>query len=149
VFRSAVLVIAFVACASSGGARQDETFFDPSLDIQPALLTTTGSGLRYRDFTPGQGVRATAGDLVQVRYTVQLANGTRVDASSPDGPPYQFRLGRREVIAGWDEGIAGMRTGGRRLLIIPPSLGYGVRSRGAIPPNSVLVVNIHLVSIGN
>jgi peptidylprolyl isomerase len=103
--------------------------------------------LYYKDFTVGTGQTAQLGDLVRVRYDVHLTNGKRIEGSDPDAPPYEFRMGAHQVIAGWDEGITGMKAGGRRQLIIPPSLGYGGRRQGEIPGGSVMVVNLQLIQI--
>lgn len=121
--------------------------FDPSLDVDLSTMTRKPSGLYLKDFTVGTGASAQQGDLVRVRYTVHLTNGKRIEGSDPDAPPYEFRIGAHQVIAGWDEGITGMRAGGRRQLVIPPSLGYGARRQGEIPASSVMVVNLQLVQI--
>lgn len=121
--------------------------FDPSLDVHLSEMTKTATGLYYKDFAVGTGPSAQFGDLVRVRYDVHLTNGKRIEGSDPDKPPYEFRIGAHQVIVGWDEGITGMRTGGRRQLIIPPSLGYGGRRQGEIPAGSVMVVNLQLVQI--
>jgi peptidylprolyl isomerase len=82
----------------------------------------------------------------RVVYVGTLPNGTRFDANGPSDPPYEFRLGAGEVVAGFDEGVTGMRVGGKRQVVIPPALGYGPQANGPIPANSVLVFTIDLVS---
>lgn len=121
--------------------------FNAALGVDLATMTRTASGLYVKDLMPGTGIPATAGDLVGIRYQVSLADGTLISGTGPNDPPFEFRLGRRAVIAGWDEGITGMRIGGRRQLVVPPSLGYGQRRNNNIPPNSILVFNVQLVSI--
>jgi FKBP-type peptidyl-prolyl cis-trans isomerase len=152
---AAVLSLSLAACASSGGAGAsavdsdviNPSIFAPSLDIRLTEMTRTPSGLYIGEFAPGEGPPATPGDRLSVRYTLYLPDGRRVGGTSPDDPPFEFRLGNREVVAGWEEGLVGLRPGGRRRLIIPPRLGYGPRSRGEVPPNSVMVVDLRLVSI--
>jgi len=121
--------------------------FAPSLDIEPDSMTRRPSGVWVRDLVVGTGIPITAGDNIEVRYTVYLSDGTRVDGTGGDDPNRIFRYGRGEIIAGWDEGMQGMRVGGRRTLVIPPALAYGSRRRGNIPPNSTLIVSLHLVDV--
>lgn len=108
---------------------------------------TTPSGLKYVEVKVGDGPIAESGMMVAVAYTGRLTDGTPFD-SSEGKPPYQFTLGAGTVIAGWEEGVKGMRVGGKRKLTIPPSLAYGDRGfPGAIPPNSTLVFDVELVSV--
>lgn len=109
---------------------------------------TTPSGLRYIDFGGGSGAAAKDGDRVAVHYTGTLENGQKFDSSRDRNQPFQFNLGRGQVIRGWDEGVVGMRVGDRRKLIIPSELGYG--SRGAanvIPPNATLIFDVEVTDI--
>ena len=109
---------------------------------------TTPSGLRYTIISPGNGPAAEAGQTVSVHYSGRLENGQPFD-SSRQRAPFNFRLGAGRVIKGWDEGVAGMKVGEQRLLIIPPELGYGARGAGAaIPPNAVLHFDVELLEIG-
>jgi FKBP-type peptidyl-prolyl cis-trans isomerase len=108
---------------------------------------TTASGLQYWDITTGNGVTATPGKLVTVHYTGWLANGTKFDSSVDRGQPLEFPLGLRKVIKGWDEGVAGMKVGGKRQLRIPPNLGYGSNPAGPIPPNSTLIFDVELLDV--
>jgi peptidylprolyl isomerase len=110
-------------------------------------MTTTPSGLQYRDDAVGEGREAKAGDTVSVHYTGTLQNGSKFDSSRDRGQPFQFPLGAGRVIRGWDEGVAGMRVGGRRTLVIPPDLGYGGRPVGPIPPNSTLNFDVELLDV--
>jgi FKBP-type peptidyl-prolyl cis-trans isomerase len=112
-------------------------------------MTETPSGLRFRDDVVGTGAEARAGQKVQVHYTGTLTDGKKFDSSKDRGTPFGFDLGAGRVIRGWDEGVAGMKVGGRRTLIIPPELGYGSRGAGAvIPPGATLVFEVELLGVG-
>jgi len=109
-------------------------------------------GLKYTDTKTGDGTTATAGKKVSVHYTGWLwdngAKGKKFDSSLDRGQPFQFTLGQHQVIAGWDEGVAGMKVGGKRTLTIPPELGYGARGAGgAIPPNATLIFDVELLQV--
>ena len=107
---------------------------------------TTASGLQYWDITPGTGPEATLGKKVTVYYTGWLTNGKMFDSSGKR--PFPFSLGAGQVIKGWDEGVAGMKVGGKRQLRIPPDLAYGSKGYpGVIPPNSTLVFDVELLSV--
>lgn len=109
---------------------------------------TTESGLQIEEITVGEGAEATAGQFVSVHYTGWLTNGTKFDSSKDRNDPFQFPLGQRHVIAGWDEGVQGMKVGGVRKLTIPSNLGYGPRGAGGvIPPNATLVFEVELLGI--
>ena len=110
---------------------------------------TTSSGLQYVDLTLGTGATAEAGQTVIVHYTGWLENGNKFDSSVDRGQPFSFPLGAGRVIKGWDEGVASMKVGGKRTLIIPPQLGYGARGAGGvIPPNATLVFEVELLGVG-
>jgi FKBP-type peptidyl-prolyl cis-trans isomerase FkpA len=112
----------------------------------PALITD--SGLKYEDLAEGAGAAATAGQRVVVHYTGWLTDGRKFDSSRDRDEPFEFALGRGQVIRGWDEGVAGMRIGGTRRLTIPPQLGYGARGAGGvIPPNATLVFEVELLEV--
>jgi FKBP-type peptidyl-prolyl cis-trans isomerase FkpA len=109
-------------------------------------------GLKYTDIKTGDGATAKAGNKVSVHYTGWLSNngakGKKFDSSVDRGQPFQFTLGAKQVIAGWDEGVAGMKVGGTRTLTIPPELGYGARGApGAIPPNATLIFDVELLQV--
>jgi peptidylprolyl isomerase len=110
-------------------------------------MTKTASGLQYRDDAVGDGQEAKAGNTVSVHYTGTLPDGSKFDSSRDRGQPLQFPLGAGYVIKGWDEGVAGMKVGGKRTLVIPPELGYGSQSVGPIPPNSTLHFDVELMGI--
>lgn len=108
----------------------------------------TASGLRYVDIVPGTGPTPQTGQTVSVQYTGSLENGTKFDSSFDHGMPFEFRIGTGAVIKGWDEGLMSMKVGGKRKLIIPAALGYGVRgSPPNIPGNSTLIFDVELLSV--
>jgi hypothetical protein len=109
-------------------------------------------GLKYTDTKIGNGATAAAGDKVSVQYTGWLykdgAKGAKFDSSRDRNQPFQFTLGAQQVIAGWDQGVAGMKVGGERTLIIPPDLAYGARGAGGvIPPNATLMFDVELLQV--
>jgi FKBP-type peptidyl-prolyl cis-trans isomerase len=108
---------------------------------------TTASGLQYWDLKVGTGPDAASGDVVKVHYTGWLTDGTKFDSSYDHGQPLRFWLGKGNVIKGWDEGIVGMKVGGKRQLHIPARLGYGARGTGPIPPNADLVFDVELLGV--
>jgi len=115
-------------------------------------MITTDSGLQYLDTTVGDGAQATSGHSVTVHYTGWLYNnetqGTKFDSSKDRRDPFVFSLGAGMVIRGWDEGVAGMKVGGARTLVIPPALGYGARGAGGvIPPNATLKFDVELLGV--
>jgi len=110
---------------------------------------TTASGLQYWDIVVGSGATATPGSAVKVHYSGFLTTGEKFDSSRDRGEPFSFPLGAGQVIKGWDEGVAGMKVGGKRQLRIPPELGYGAAGApGAIPPNATLIFDVELLDVG-
>ena len=108
---------------------------------------TTESGLRYIDLETGDGESPTQGKSVTVHYTGWLEDGTKFDSSVDRGRPFEFVIGVRRVIPGWDEGVMSMKVGGKRKLTIPPALGYGVNGAGeVIPPNATLIFEVELLN---
>ena len=111
-------------------------------------MITTASGLQYEELTEGTGAVAKSGDNVDVHYTGWLTDGTKFDSSLDRRQPFSFQLGAGRVIKGWDEGVAGMKVGGKRKLHIPAPLAYGSRGAGGvIPPNAELVFEVELLGI--
>lgn len=135
-----VLGLGAVALAAAGESGQ--------APAQEKVITTP-SGLKYVEVQPGTGRTAEKGMPVQVHYTGRLADGKKFDSSVDRKEPFQFNLGAGEVIRGWDEGVAGMKVGGKRKLIIPANLAYGPRGvPGAIPPNAELTFDVELLKVG-
>ena len=119
----------------------------PKVTITP-INATPPAKLEIKDLAKGHGKKAKAGETVTVQYDgVLYANGSEFDASWDRGQPFSFPLGAGQVIPGWDKGVAGMKVGGRRVLTIPPDLGYGPQGSGPIPPNSTLVFVVDLLKI--
>ncbi len=113
-----------------------------------AAEVTTASGLKYVDVVVGTGREAAAGNLATVHYSGWLTNGKKFDSSVDRRDPFSFPIGAGQVIRGWDEGVAGMKVGGKRKLTIPPELGYGSRGAGGvIPPNATLVFDVELLEV--
>jgi len=109
---------------------------------------TLADGLKYTDDTLGTGAEAITGKTAVVHYTGWLSDGKKFDSSKDSGRPFSFALGGGQVIKGWDEGVVGMKVGGKRTLIIPPDLGYGPRGYpGAIPPNATLKFEVELIDV--
>ncbi len=118
----------------------------------PGKMTELADGLKYTDTTVGTGAEATPGHKVSVHYTGWLdqngKKGKKFDSSVDRGEPFGFTLGAHQVIRGWDEGVAGMKVGGKRTLTIPPELGYGARGAGGvIPPNATLIFDVELLKV--
>jgi len=112
-------------------------------------MPSTPSGLIVEDINIGEGAAAAAGQKVTVHYTGWLTNGAKFDSSKDRNDPFVFPLGGGRVIKGWDEGVPGMKVGGKRKLTIPPALGYGSRGAGSvIPPNATLVFEVELLGVG-
>ena len=125
----------------------EKPFVDKDFNL-PAEEKSLDSGLRYLDHILGTGEAAVAGKEVVVHYSGYLADGTKFDSSHDRGAPFTFVLAQGRVIKGWDEGVAGMKKGGKRTLIIPPDLGYGERGAGGvIPPNATLMFEVELLDI--
>jgi FKBP-type peptidyl-prolyl cis-trans isomerase len=142
---AAVLAAVFPFLISAVSAGQEKP---PAKNGNGKEMTVTPSGLKYADLKVGQGEEARAGRVVEVHYTGWLENGTKFDSSRDRNRPFTFRLGAGDVIKGWDEGVAGMKSGGKRKLVIPPELGYGKRGAGeVIPPGATLIFEVELLGV--
>ena len=150
--RTIVLALALAACApkepqviSNTPASIAEATFAESLDSDIAKFDTNAAGLYWRDLKEGDGPVVQAGQVVTVNYDGRFPDGRQFDASAP-GDPIRFPIGVRRVIDGWDQGVVGMKVGGKRQLIIPPALGYGPGgSPPVIPANATLVFTVEVV----
>ncbi|MBI4869810.1 MAG: FKBP-type peptidyl-prolyl cis-trans isomerase [Candidatus Wallbacteria bacterium] len=144
---SAAATVKTTAAETAGGAAK-ATEESAGAKPQQAKEVTTPSGLKYIDLKSGTGTEAASGKQVVVHYTGWLENGKEFDSSRTRAVPFSFPLGAGQVIKGWDEGVAGMKTGGLRKLIIPSGLGYGERGAGnVIPPNSTLIFEVELLEV--
>jgi peptidylprolyl isomerase len=146
-------LLLLLGCGDGGSGSQDtgdpaKVTYAPALGVDLAAMEHRDSGLYVQDVQVGTGDTATAGRQVTVNYTGWLPDGTQFDSSKSAGrTPFSFTPGQGRVIDGWEEGIPGMKVGGLRRLVIPADLGYGASGSGPIPPNSVLVFDVELVSI--
>lgn len=138
---------AFAPVATEQTVALDQTAsltMEPILDPNQPLPTE----LSIRDIVVGEGAEAVPGTQVTVNYVGMLPDGTIFDASANHGQPFTFSLGAGQVIPGWEQGVAGMKVGGKRQLVIPPELAYGARGAGdVIPPNATLVFEVELVGV--
>ncbi len=157
--RNATLIVAVLAGSlafAQSDASQGASAKKPAPAHQPVASgptkvtgdgTKTPSGLQYWDIKVGTGAEARSGQKVKVHYTGWLTSGKRFD-SSVGGAPFPFRIGGGDVIKGWDEGVVGMKVGGKRQLRIPPDLAYGAKGYpGVIPPNATLIFDVQLVDV--
>jgi peptidylprolyl isomerase len=139
--RAAVLLVAMSSLAVPVLAGQDQAPANGREVVTP-------SGVKYTDLRPGQGEEAALGKIIEVHYIGWLEDGFKFDSSRDRNIPFTFRLGAGDVLKGWDEGLLGMKVGGRRQLIIPPELGFGKQGVGSVvPPNSVLFYEFELLGV--
>jgi FKBP-type peptidyl-prolyl cis-trans isomerase len=130
----------------SGGIAQKQ--IEQAAPVEPGKATLTASGMSIQDLVVGTGAVAEPGKTVSVHYTGWLMDGSKFDSSVDRGYPYAFMLGAGQVPKGWDEGIAGMKVGGKRILIIPPELGFGERGAAKIiPPDATLKYEVELLGV--
>ncbi len=149
-YLSIILVLALFSCQKSSSEKENEVTETQSTTVQvPAVDKefTTPTGLKYIDKVIGTGKSPQIGDKVKVHYTGTLEDGTKFDSSRDRNQPFEFPLGVGRVIKGWDEGVATMKEGGKRKLIIPSELAYGSRNMGSIPPNSILFFDVELIEV--
>jgi len=148
------LTLSALALAVSLAAAATLPLSTPATAGEPAgtNMTTTASGLQITDIKVGTGATPATGQTCVMHYTGWLykdgVKGAKFDSSLDRGQPFEFSIGRRQVIGGWDEGVASMKVGGKRTLIIPPELGYGARGAGGvIPPNATLMFDVELLGV--
>jgi FKBP-type peptidyl-prolyl cis-trans isomerase FkpA len=145
--RSLLLLLLLSAC-DSGGDRSSAGGFSADLGVDTAAMTTTPTGLKIQDVKVGDGTEATTGRTAVVHYTGWLTDGKKFDSSRDRGTPFDFQLGAGQVILGWDQGVAGMKVGGQRKLVIPADLGYGAAGAPpVIPPGATLVFDVELLEV--
>lgn len=162
VVRPALLASVAILLAGCNGSNTGDTIVEPvsytadpatssyapALNVSISSMTKTASGLYYKDLVTGTGATAEAGYTVRVQYGGWLVNGVQFDTTDGKTPGYfEFLLNAGKVIKGWDEGVRGMKAGGKRQLVIPPDLGYGTTGSGAIPGNAILVFEIILQQV--
>jgi len=146
-----VLAAVTLACCAgapppAGPVEPEEITFAPELQVDLAAMERTSGGLYLQDLREGDGFAAARTSLVTLRYVGYLPDGTIFDTTG-DGEPFQFRLGGSEVIKGWNQGIPGMKRGGIRRLVIRPSLAYGSRAVGKVPPYATLIFDVQLLDV--
>ncbi|MCH8885745.1 MAG: FKBP-type peptidyl-prolyl cis-trans isomerase [SAR324 cluster bacterium] len=130
---------------AAGGINQG--FFEKFQKLPDSRFRDSSSGLKVAVVKEGSGTSATNGQRIKVRYTGWLLDGSKFDSSNDRGRPFEVTLGTGRVIKGWEEGLKGIKPGERRQLIIPPSLGYGKRQVGTIPPGSTLIFNVEAIAV--
>lgn len=141
------VAIAIPACVQNEAKAASGAGKSPIPELQ-AKTVTTASGLAYQDAKVGTGASPVKGKSVKVHYTGWLENGTKFDSSVDRQEPFDFVIGARQVIPGWDEGVMSMKVGGKRRLTIPAKLGYGARGAGGvIPPNATLIFDVELLDV--
>ncbi len=135
-----------VAPATPGAADPATATFAPALAVDVAKMTHTANGLYYQDLVVGTGARADSGKTISVHYTGYLADGTMFETSTK-GTPIEFPLGQGRVVQGWDQGLPGMKVGGKRQLVIPSALGYGDRGQGPILGGAIMIFTVELMAV--
>lgn len=152
--RTAIIAAALLCAACAGGDRptpdaaNNEAAFASELGVDLGTMTKTESGLYQQDIQVGTGEELTAGRTATVHYTGWLPDGTKFDSSHDAGQPFEVVVGQGQVIKGWDEGLQGMKVGGKRKLVIPPELAYGSEGAGGvIPPGATLVFEVELLGV--
>jgi FKBP-type peptidyl-prolyl cis-trans isomerase FkpA len=164
---SCLILAAFVACGDETPGDEEREIYDtepppaevgpdtaaaasfaPELDVDLGTFERSSTGLYVKDLAAGDGPAVAAGQTAVVHYTGWLADGTRFQSSLDGNEPFAFPIGAGQVIPAWEEGIAGMKVGGRRKLVVPPDLAYGAQGAGAlIPPNATIVFEVDLLEI--
>ena len=149
------LVLPLAACLDTSGdgvtmpeaVPIESASFATALGVNLQASTRTSTGLYFRDIAVGSGPTVAAGQLVSVRYTGWLSSGQQFDSNVSEATPLEFALGAGRLIPGFEQGVAGMRVGGQRQIIIPPSLAWGPGGNERIPGNAIVVFNVEVVSV--
>ncbi|WP_257461742.1 FKBP-type peptidyl-prolyl cis-trans isomerase [Archangium lipolyticum] len=142
-----LLAFTLSACGPSESGDPTKVQYAPALGVDLAAMNRSDTGLYTQDLVEGTGAVASSGRTAVVHYSGWLPDGTLFDTSRDTGQTFSFVVGAGRVIRGWDEGVADMRVGGQRRLVIPSPLGYGELSNGPIPPNSVLIFDVELLGV--
>ncbi len=154
-----VLTLAVLTLTASGcvkGCKKEEASMDAAAPTTESTATNPSNAqsspaaepkVEMEDLVVGKGTEAVSGKTITVHYTGTLKDGTKFDSSVDRKEPFTFSLGAGQVIKGWDQGVAGMKVGGKRKLTIPPELGYGANTVGAIPANSTLIFEVELLEV--
>jgi peptidylprolyl isomerase len=143
-----LIIFAYFVFGLNGSTANSSNNLSQTTPSQAATQESAGSAkLQITDEKIGTGEAVKKGDTVEINYVGTLTNGTKFDASADHGGPFTTQIGVGQVIKGWDEGVIGMKVGGKRKLVIPPSLGYGDQAAGSIPANSTLIFEVELVGI--
>lgn len=143
----AVVIAVFIVLALFGGRQFLINMFSAEETNINANMENTTKQVQIKDTEVGAGVVAKAGKMVTVHYTGVFSDGKKFDSSRDRGTPFTFKLGAGQVIKGWDIGVEGMKVGGKRILVIPPELGYGANDYGPIPGNSTLIFEVELLKV--
>ncbi|OGE33554.1 peptidylprolyl isomerase [Candidatus Daviesbacteria bacterium RIFCSPLOWO2_02_FULL_41_8] len=144
-----LLVAGIIYTLTKGKKEENVSTQDSNIPITQASPSATSSAeLKIEDIKEGTGSAVKSGDIITIHYSGTLLNGTKFDSSYDRGQPFQTQIGVGQVIKGWDQGLIGMKVGGKRKLTIPPDLAYGERGAGAvIPPNATLIFDLELLDI--
>lgn len=140
-------VFSYFALGLGGQMTSQPEMAEKTTTVKTTDTTPPTTELKIEDITIGDGKEVKSGDTVVIHYSGTLADGTKFDSSYDRGEPYETPIGTGAVIQGWDQGVVGMKVGGKRKLTIPPHLGYGDQAMGTIPPNSTLIFDVELIDV--